>query len=121
MAVASRRILFVEDHDDTRLMLTKLLEQKGYFVIAAESAAVGMALAQMHSFDLLILDVWLPDENGDKLCRRVREFDHYTPIIFYTGAATESDQQNAEQSEADAFVAKPNVDELLERIEYFLS
>jgi len=121
MALVSRRILFVEDHDDTRIMLTRLLEQAGFFVIAAENAAVGLALAQLHPFDLLILDVWLPDENGDKLCRKVREFDRYTPIVFYTGADTDSDRRNAELSEADAFVAKPNVDELLERVKYFLS
>ena len=47
MVTVSRRILFVEDHDDTRTMLTRLLEQAGHFVIAAENAAVGLALAQL--------------------------------------------------------------------------
>lgn len=79
MPTARRRILCVEDHDDTRSMLTLLLEREGYYVIAVENAAPGLALAQTQTFDRLILDVWLPDDDGLKLCRRVREFDHYTP------------------------------------------
>lgn len=120
MSLSKRRILCVEDHGDTRSMLTHLLEREGYYVIAAEDATLGLALAQMQTFDLLILDVWLPDENGDKLCRKVRQFDHYTPIIFYSGTVRESDRENFLQIEADAFVAKPNIDELLERVRYFL-
>lgn len=116
----ARRILCVEDHEDTRLMLTYLLEREGYYVIAAENAAVGLALTQTQPFDLLILDVWLPDESGNKLCRKVRAFDNYTPIIIYSGAVHESDRQNARQAEADAFVAKPVVDKLLEEVRYFL-
>lgn len=101
-------------------MLTNLLEREGYFVIAAEDAAQGLAVAQTWPFDLLILDIWLPDESGDKLCRKVREFDQYTPIIIYSGATTESDIENFRLAEADAFVPKPNVDELLDKIKYFL-
>jgi DNA-binding response OmpR family regulator len=101
-------------------MLTNLLEREGYFVIAAENATHGLALTQTWPFDLLILDIWLPDESGDKLCRRVREFDQYTPVIIYSGAARESDIENFQLAEADAFVAKPNVDELLDKVKYFL-
>jgi CheY-like chemotaxis protein len=120
MPTARQRILCVEDHEDTRSMLTHLLEREGYFVIAAEDATQGLALAQTWPFDLLIIDIWLPDENGHKLCRRVREFDQYTPIIVYSGAARESDRQDAVASEADAFVAKPDVNQLLETVKYFL-
>ena len=121
MTSTRRRILCVEDHEDTRLMLTNLLESEGYFVIAAEDATHGLALTQTWPFDLLILDIWLPDESGDKLCRKVREFDQYTPVIIYSGAARESDIESIQLAEADAFVAKPNVDELLDRVKYFLS
>ena len=120
MPEARRRILCVEDHDDTRSMLTLLLEREGYYVIAVESATMGLALAQTQTFDLLILDVWLPDDDGLKLCLRVREFDHYTPIVIYTGAARESDRMAAVAAEADAFVAKPDVNKLLETVKYFL-
>jgi DNA-binding response OmpR family regulator len=113
MLATRRRILCVEDYEDTRFMLTQLLEREGYYVIAAEDAALGLALTQTQAFDLLILDVWLRDGDGIKLCRKVREFDPHTPIIIYSSAARESDQRNACKAEADAFVAKPDIDELL--------
>ena len=120
MPLRRRRILCVEDHEDTRLMLANLLESQGYEAMTAEDATEGLKLAREGAFDLLIIDIWLPDENGNKLCRRVREFEPYTPIIVYSGAASESDQQNARLSEVDAFVAKPNIDDLLDKVRYFL-
>jgi DNA-binding response OmpR family regulator len=101
-------------------MLTHLLEREGYYVIAAENAEVGLALTQTQAFDLLIIDVWLGREDGIRLCRRVREFDRYTPVIIYSGAIHEAVQRNACLAEADAFVPKPEVDELIERVKYFL-
>lgn len=121
MPLRRRRILCVEDHEDTRLMLFNLLERTGYDVITAANAAEGLSLAKEDAYDLLIIDIWLPDENGDRLCRRVREFEPYTPIIVYSGAASEADQQNARLSEVDAFVAKPNIDDLLDKVGYFLN
>ena len=120
MSKARRRILCVEDHEDTRSMLALLLERESYYVITAENATLGLALAQMQPFDLLIIDIWLPDEDGHKLCKKVREFDEYTPIVVYSGAARESDRQDAVVSEADAFVAKPDVNKLMETVKYFL-
>ena len=120
MPLRRRRILCVEDHEDTRLMLSNLLEREGYDVMTAENAAEGLNLAKDDGFDLLIIDIWLPDESGNKLCRRVREFEPYTPIIVYSGAVSEKDQQNARLSEVDAFVAKPNIDDLLDKVRYFL-
>lgn len=120
MSIARRRILCVEDHEDTRSMLTNLLESEGYFVLVAGDATQGLALTQTWPFDLLILDIWLPDEDGHKLCRKVREFDQYTPIIIYSGAARDSDREDAVMSEADAFVAKPDVNKLMETVKYFL-
>jgi DNA-binding response OmpR family regulator len=120
MPTARRRILCVEDHEDTRHMLTLVLEHEGYYVIGAEDATLGLAIAQMQSFDLLIIDIWLPDGDGHKLCLKVREFDQYTPIVVYSGAVSEADQQNTREAEADAFVVKPDMNKLLETIKYFL-
>ena len=120
MPKARRRILCVEDHEDTRSMLTLLLEREGYYVIAVENATTGLLLAQTQTFDLLVLDIWLPDGDGHKLCLKVREFDEYTPVVVYSGAARESDRHEAVLSEADAFVAKPDVDKLMETVKYFL-
>jgi CheY-like chemotaxis protein len=120
MPTPRRRVLCVEDHEDTRNMLTLMLEREGYFVLTAENATLGLALAQTQPFDLLIIDIWLPDEDGHRLCRKVRQFDEYTPIVVYSGAARDSDREDAVVSEADAFVAKPDVNKLLETVKYFL-
>lgn len=120
MTTNKRRILCVEDHEDTRLLLTHLLESEGRYVIAAENATVGLALAQTQPFDLLILDVWLPDGDGNKLCQMVRAFDHYTPIVIYSGVLEEAGKEAARAVEADAFIPKPDIEGLLEKVKYFL-
>ena len=51
----------------------------------------------------------------------MREFNHYTPVVSYAGAARESDRTAAAAAEADAFVAKPDVDELMGTVKYFLA
>ena len=121
MPLAKRRILCVEDHEDTRFMLTHLLESQGYFVITAEDATMGLALWDTQPFDLLILDIWLPDGDGNTLCSKVREFAAETPIIVYSGAARESDIQNALSAGANAFVSKPNISQLIDRVNYYLN
>jgi DNA-binding response OmpR family regulator len=114
------RILSVEDDEDTRAMLASLMRKEGYEVEAAGEAREALELAQSQPFDLFIIDTWLPGENGNSLCRRIRAFAPHTPIIVYSGAVQDSDRKAAEQAEADAFVGKPEVVALLERVRYFL-
>jgi len=114
------RILCVEDDEDTRTMLAYTLRGEGYEVETAGNAREALEHAQRQPFDLFIVDTWLPDENGNSLCRRLRESEPYTPVIVYSGAVRDSDRQAAERAEADAFVGKPEISALLERVRYFL-
>ena len=82
-----RRILYIEDHADTRELVTLLLAQKSYEVISGSTIETGIALAGAGNFDLFLLDSWLPDGSGLELCRRIRQFDKTTPILFYSAAA----------------------------------
>ena len=68
----------------------------------------GLALARSQDFDLYVLDSWLPDGSGLDLCRRIREFDKVTPILFYSAAAYESDKDLAIGSGAQAYLIKPS-------------
>lgn len=115
-----RRILCVEDHEDTREILARLLSRDGFEVKTAASARAALEMARGRPFDLFILDVWLPDEDGNSLCRRLRELDPYAPVIVYSGAVSASDVEAARQAEADAFVGKPVNQALLEKVRYFL-
>ena len=120
MQPRKRRILCVDDDEETCLMLNKLLEQENYEVMTAKSVSEALQIAQNESFNLYILDAWFPVEAGLGLCRKIREFDPHTPIIFYSGAAFESDKQEALFAGANAFVAKPYVEELVETIHCLL-
>lgn len=111
------RILCTEDDADTREVLRLLLELQGFEVICAENAKHAIGLARSSSFDLYVLDHWLPDIAGDVLCTKLREFDPLTPILFYSGAAYESDKARAMAAGAQGYVVKPaDPDELVSEI-----
>jgi DNA-binding response OmpR family regulator len=102
------RVLYIEDHDDTREMVTLVLEQKSFEVVTGSTIESGVALAGDQSFDLYLLDSWLADGSGLDLCRRIREFDNETPILFYSAAAYEIDREQAIKSGAQAYLIKPS-------------
>ena len=63
----------------------------------------------MNSYDLYLLDSWLPDGSGLDLCRKIREFDEHTPILFYSAAAYEIDRELALNSGAQGYLTKPTL------------
>lgn len=102
------RVLYIEDHADTRELVTLVLEQKSIEVVTGSTIKSGIALAGSQDFDLYLLDSWLPDGSGLELCRRIREFDKATPILFYSAAAYEMDRLDAIKSGAQAYLIKPS-------------
>ena len=102
------RVLYIEDHEDTRELVTLVLEQKRYEVVTESTIESGVKLAGSQRFDLYLLDSWLPDGSGVDLCRRIREFDKATPIVFYSAAAYEIDRDEAIKSGAQAYLVKPS-------------
>jgi len=108
MPLQSLRVLYIEDHEDTRELVTLLLTQKSYQVVTGDSIQSGIALASADQFDLYLLDSWLPDGSGLELCQLIRQFDKTTPILFYSAAAYASDRELALQSGAQAYMIKPS-------------
>jgi DNA-binding response OmpR family regulator len=108
MQLTNRRILYIEDHDDTRELVTIILRQNDYDVITGSSIDAGIHLARSSAFDLYLLDSWLPDGSGLDLCKRIREFDPLTPILFYSAAAYEADREEALESGAQGYLVKPS-------------
>ena len=104
----NRRILYIEDHEDTRELVTLLLAQKRYEVITGSTIETGVALASAGNFDLYLLDSWLPDGSGLDLCQRIRQFDQTTPILFYSAAAYASDHDLALRCGAQGYLVKPS-------------
>jgi CheY-like chemotaxis protein len=121
MQPTKRRILCVDDDEDTRFLLTNLLEREGYEAKSVKSVEQVLELSRKDSFNLYILDAWFSEGSGTGLCRKIREFDPHTPIIFYSGAAFESDKEEALHADANAFVAKPEIEDLLKTIKQLLN
>ena len=102
------RVLYIEDHEDTRELVTLVLEQRCFEIVTGSTIESGIALAGSQQFDLYLLDSWLPDGSGLDLCRRIREFDKATPILFYSAAAYEIDRDLAMRCGAQAYLVKPS-------------
>ena len=108
MQTQNPRVLYIEDHEDTRELVTLLLSQKSYEVVTGDTIESGIAFASAQRFDLYLLDSWLPDGSGLDLCRKIREFDKTTPILFYSAAAFASDRELALECGAQAYMVKPS-------------
>jgi CheY-like chemotaxis protein len=121
MSSPKRRILCVDDDHDTCQMLIHLLAYENYEAQAMMNVEEALALAQRQSFNLYILDARFPDGKGLSLCSQIRQFDPHTPVVIYSGAVYDSDREEAERAGATAFVAKPNVDALVETVARLLS
>ena len=107
------RVLCTEDNPDTRELLIVLLRCAGYDVVCADNAKEALMLAKSEPFDLYLVDGWLPDSSGLSLTKWIREFDKTTPVLFYSGAAYDSDLRNAFNAGASGYLVKPADNEKL--------
>ena len=117
----SPTVLCVEDDEDSREMLGLLLKQWRIETKAVGTATQALSLIQAERFDLYLLDTQLPDLDGFELCRRMRSLDPRTPILFFTGAAYESDKKKGIEAGASAYVAKPDIEGVIGCIKQFVS
>ena len=101
------RILYVDDHEDSRWMMKALLEMWNYEVALAGAADDGLHLAQIEHFDLYFLDAHLPDESGFELCKRICGVPGHAPVVFISTAPYETDKQRGLQAGAIAYLTKP--------------
>jgi DNA-binding response OmpR family regulator len=108
MQLNRRHILYIEDHEDTCELITLVLRQKNFEVTTERTIEKGVRLAREQNFDLYLLDSWLADGSGLDLCKKIREFDRVTPIIFYSAAAYEVDRDMALNCGAQAYLIKPS-------------
>jgi len=112
------RICLIEDEQKVASFITKGLEEQGYNVKTAADGASAQRLLQQEQFDLLIMDVMLPDTNGIDLCRAVRQKDTLTPILMLTALNQVHDKVSGLKAGADDYLVKPfHFSELLARME----
>lgn len=110
------KILVVDDEAQIRKFLRISLGASGHQVIEAETAEAGIALAKSEPVDLVILDLGLPDMDGQEAITAIRDFSQ-VPIIVLSVRSTEVDKVEALDRGADDYVVKPfGIGELLARL-----
>lgn len=112
------RILLVEDEENIRETVKLNLELEEYEVVATGDGKKALKYTQEQHFDLLMLDVMLPEVDGFQICEQVRLTNREVPIIFLTAKDTAHDRITGLRKGADDYLTKPfNLEELLLRVE----
>jgi len=111
------RILIVEDEKKTAAYLKQGLTEHGFVVDVAHNGEDGLHLAQTVDYDLVILDVMLPDRDGWSVVSELRRSGRQTPVVFLTARGTVQDRVKGLESGADDYLVKPFAfTELLARV-----
>lgn len=110
-------ILLIEDEPEVAAFIKTGLEEQQYHVTVVPDGAQGALLATGQDFNLLILDILLPGQNGFKICKQVRASKKDLPILMLTALGTISDKVQGFENGADDYLTKPfHFEELLARI-----
>ncbi len=106
--VTTKKILLVDDDTDLRETLhEQLWLQEEYTADEAGTGAEGLKLLETNQYEVILLDVGLPDIDGRDLCRKIRRLGIKVPIIMLTGADSEADTILGLESGANDYVTKP--------------
>ncbi|MBK8909316.1 MAG: response regulator transcription factor [Rhodospirillales bacterium] len=106
--INGKRVLLVDDDDALRETLSEQLRlHEEFTIVAAANGARALELTRRDYYDVIILDVGLPDMDGRELCRLMRRSGVKAPIIMLTGADTDADTILALDSGANDYVTKP--------------
>jgi CheY-like chemotaxis protein len=113
----AKRILVVDDDEMVLMALGELLKPEGYDVQTVSSGTEALQKLNQNGYDLLMLDVIMPEMDGFELCKKIRDLDQYkdTPIVFLTAKSREEDRVRGLEVGANLFLSKPiSPDKLLQ-------
>lgn len=117
----SKSILLVEDEESMQILLSYMLQSKGFVVTIADNGADAVSLLKSQKFDILCTDIMLPKMNGIEVCKFSREFYPHLPIIVISSKSQEKEIEEALSAGANDYVKKPfDVDDLLLKIQHYL-
>ncbi|MET1079259.1 MAG: two-component system response regulator OmpR [Pseudomonas sp.] len=120
-APEGEKILIVDDDPGLRRLLERFLDEQGFRVRAVENVEQMDRLLSRELFQLVVLDLMLPGEDGLSACKRLRASNNQVPIIMLTAKGDESSRIQGLELGADDYLAKPfNPRELLARIKAVL-
>ncbi len=104
------RVLYADDNEDACFMLSTLLGFSDIETTSTNTIDEALKLAQAEQFDLYLLDTRFPEGSGLELCRKLREFNPQTPVVFYSGDAREIDKAKGLAAGAITYLVKPETD-----------
>jgi two-component system, OmpR family, response regulator len=117
----AERVLVVEDEDSIRDLVATALRFTGFPVSAVASGRAAIAEVRNEPFDLLILDVNLPDVDGYEICRKIRADGNNVAVIFLTARDDPADLKSGFTAGGDDYLTKPfSLEELVLRVEAML-
>lgn len=115
------RILLVEDEENIQKAIKMNLELEGFEVVATDNGKKAIEIIDNQHFDLLILDIMLPEINGIMICEHVRLKNNHVGIIIVSAKDTSQDRIIGLKTGADDYLTKPfNLEELLLRVNKLL-
>jgi DNA-binding response OmpR family regulator len=101
------RILIIEDDERILGFLKRGLEGEGHAVEIALNGEVGLAFLKMYSYDVILLDLYLPEMSGMELCREARRQGLMTPVLMMTAKDSSEVQQEAVRVGVNDYLPKP--------------
>ena len=107
--MANELILIVEDNEKNRRLARDILQVKGYRILEAETAEIGLELVPKERPDLVLMDIQLPGMNGIQALKKLRE-DAATraiPVLAFTASVMPQDRREIMEAGFDGFLAKP--------------
>ena len=104
-----KRILIIEDEESLLKLETILLTVNGYEVSGASTGKAALEKLSCEQFDLVLLDIMLPDIDGYEICSRIKEDPRHAgiPVVMLTGRKSSGDQERGASCGADAYLTKP--------------
>lgn len=101
------KLLIVEDEPNLSSIIRKGFSEKNHDVSVALDGTTALDLLSNHNFDVVVLDVMLPDINGIEICRRLRATKNFVPILLLTALGSTENIINGLNSGADDYLVKP--------------
>lgn len=105
----TKRILIVDDDEMVLMALDELLRPEGYEVCTVSSGTEALKHLDKEDYDLLMLDIIMPEMDGFQLCKRIREKENYRekPVVFLTAKSRDEDREQGIGAGANLFLSKP--------------
>ncbi len=117
--MSDNHILYIEDNPGNRMLVRRILEAEGYTVTEAPDGPSGLEIAAQEQFDLILLDINLPEIDGYDLAKRMRSMPNLddVPILAVTANVMHGDKERTLAAGCDGFIPKPiDVDKLPELV-----